>query len=288
MHINRSWIYGLKITQNLLLTFPWKHQGLNGYAVGLVDHLLFCTMFKPNQIVQHNAVATAGSGRICDAPMPEYLEKTYWWAYTHPYAVKVFERQWLVNLILWGNFSKLRDLALDDMGCTIHGQVLQVACVYGNFTEHVVRRLAPDAHLSVIDVAPVQIANLHDKLGHQPQVSVLQQDSSALQFADASQDTVVVFFLLHEQPLEVRRKTVAEALRVTKPGGKLVFVDYHQPRASNPFRYIMVPILTTLEPFAMDLWKGQITDWLPVDSPVAKIEKQTYFGGLYQKVMITR
>jgi len=243
---------------------------------------------KPNTIVQHNAVGSAGSVGVFPAPMPEYLEKTYWWAYTHPNAVKVFERQWLVNLILWGNFTKLRDLALNDMGTPIHGQVLQVACVYGNFTEHVLRRLASDAHLNVIDVAPVQIANLHDKLGHQPQLSVFQQDSSALQFADASQDTVVVFFLLHEQPLEVRRKTVAEALRVTKPGGKLVFVDYHQPRASNPFRYIMVPILTTLEPFAMDLWHGEISNWLPQDCPITKLVKQTYFGGLYQKVTITR
>jgi ubiquinone/menaquinone biosynthesis C-methylase UbiE len=245
-------------------------------------------IIKPNQIAQHNAIGASGSAPPRAAPMPEYLEKTYWWAYTHPNAVKVFERQWLVNLILWGNFSKLRDLALNDMGNPIHGQVLQVACVYGNFTEHMVRRLAPDAHLHVIDVAPVQITNLHEKLGDQAQVSVLQQDSSALQFPDAIMDTVVVFFLLHEQPLEVRRKTVAEALRVTKPGGKIVFVDYHQPRASNPFRYIMVPILTTLEPFAMDLWHGEITDWLPADSQPAHIEKQTYFGDLYQKVMMTR
>jgi ubiquinone/menaquinone biosynthesis C-methylase UbiE len=116
----------------------------------------------------------------------------------------------------------------------------------------------------------------------------LQQDSTALQFDDASQDTVVVFFLLHEQPAEVRRKTISEALRVTKPGGKIVFVDYHRPKASSPFRYIMVPILTTLEPFAMDLWRGEIADWLPSDITPAHIEKQTYFGGLYQKVLLTR
>jgi ubiquinone/menaquinone biosynthesis C-methylase UbiE len=200
----------------------------------------------------------------------------------------VFERQWLVNLILWGNFSKLRDLALQDMGEVIDGQVLQVACVYGNFTEHVVRRLGPQAHLNVIDIAPVQITNLHDKLGIQPKVSVLQQDSTALHFADASHDTVVVFFLLHEQPVAVRRKTIAEALRVTKPGGKIIFVDYHQPKAASPFRYIMVPILTTLEPFAMDLWRQEITDWLPIDCQPARIDKQTYFGGLYQKVVMTR
>lgn len=220
--------------------------------------------------------------------VPAYLEETYWWAYTHPNAVRVFERQWLVNLILWGNFAKLRDLALDDMGEVIHGQALQVACVYGNFTEHVVRRMGPDAHLNVIDIAPVQIANLHDKLGPQKQVSILQQDSSALHFADASHDTVVVFFLLHEQPVDVRHKTIAEALRVTKPGGKIIFVDYHKPKATSPFRYLMVPILTTLEPFAMDLWNGNIEDWLPNDSQLTSLDKQTYFGGLYQKVIITR
>jgi ubiquinone/menaquinone biosynthesis C-methylase UbiE len=220
--------------------------------------------------------------------VPAYLEETYWWAYTHPNAVRVFERQWLVNLILWGNFAKLRDLALHDMGQVITGQALQVACVYGNFTEHVVRRLGPDAHLNVIDIAPVQIANLQDKLGPQKQVSILQQDSSALHFADASHDTVVVFFLLHEQPVDVRHKTIAEALRVTKPGGKIIFVDYHKPKATSPFRYLMVPILSTLEPFAMDLWNGNIADWLPKGCSITSLDKQTYFGGLYQKVIITR
>jgi hypothetical protein len=87
-----------------------------------------------------------------------------------------------------------------------------------------------------------------------------------MHFGDASHDTVVLFFLLHEMPADVRRKTIAEALRVTKPGGKDRFCGLPQTgRASSPFRYIMVPILTTLEPFAMDLWNGNITDWLPVE-----------------------
>ena len=221
-------------------------------------------------------------------PVPEYLQETYWWAYVHPNAVRIFERQWLVNLILWGNFARLRDAALDELADASDGKILQVACVYGDFTEHVLNRLGPQGHLDVIDVAPVQIRNLHDKLKGREQWSVLRQDSTNMQFEDASRDAVVVFFLLHEQPLEVRRKTVAEALRITRPGGKLIFVDYHQPTAWSPFRYLMVPILRTLEPFAMDLWRNEITSWLPADSQPAKVEKQTYFGGLYQKVVITR
>jgi len=234
--------------------------------------------------------ATASSAHTAFAPVviPRYLETTYWWAYLHPNAVRLFERQWLVNLILWGNFARLRDAALQEMGNVVEGDVLQVACVYGDFTEHLVSRLSPSAHLDVIDVAPIQIKNLQSKLKSQRQVAVLRQDSSALQFADASKDAVVVFFLLHEQPAEVRRKTIAEALRVTKPGGKLIFVDYHRPVASNPFRYLMVPILKLLEPFAMDIWRDEIAHWLPADATPAKLEKQTYFGGLYQKVVITR
>ena len=42
------------------------------------------------------------------AAVPAYLSDTYWWAYIHPSAVNIFERQWLVNAILWGNFAKLR------------------------------------------------------------------------------------------------------------------------------------------------------------------------------------
>ena len=221
-------------------------------------------------------------------PLPAYLQQTYWWAYLHPMAVRIFERQWLVNLILWGNFARLRDAALAEMGDVIDGKVLQVACVYGDFTEKLVDRLGQGASLDVIDVAPIQIKNLHDKLKNPRQVSVLRQDSTAMEFEDASHDTVVVFFLLHEQPADARRKTIAEALRVTRPGGKIVFVDYHRPVAASPFRYLMVPILSTLEPFALDLWRGEITDWLPEGVLPAKVEKELYFGGLYQKVVMTR
>ena len=240
-------------------------------------------------LAQTESLQSLGVGRsLTPAVIPDYLHNTYWWAYLHPRAVHIFERQWLVNLILWGNFAKLRDAALQEMGDVINGPVLQVACVYGDFTEHLVRRLGPQGSVDVIDVAPIQIKNLQSKLRNPQHVNALLQDSTDLHFEDASHDSVVVFFLLHEQPADARRKTIAEALRVTKPGGKLIFVDYHKPVASSPFRYLMVPILTTLEPFAMDMWNGEIVDWLPADIRPAKVEKQTYFGGLYQKVVITR
>lgn len=220
--------------------------------------------------------------------LPAYLQETYWWAYLHPRAVRLFERQWLVNLILWGNYARLRDAALGELGTPISGKVLQIACVYGDFTQRLAQQLGPSGSIDVVDVAPVQLENLGKKLCHAPRVCLHQQDSASLGFPDASFDQVVVFFLLHEQPEAVRRQTVHEAMRVLKPGGKIVFVDYHRPSRLNPFRYVMVPVLKCLEPFAMDLWNAEISQTLPDAERPRQVRKRTYFGGLYQKVTVTR
>ena len=211
--------------------------------------------------------------------VPRYLAQTYWWAYVHPNAVRFFERQWLVNLILWGNFGRLRDAALDALGARLDGRTLQIACVYGNLTDRLRSRLTTGGSLDVVDILRVQLDNLARKLPGDPRVGLIQGDSSALDIPNASYDRALLFFLLHEQPEEVRRRTIAEALRVVRPGGRLVIVDYHRPRKSNPLYLPMVGILKTLEPFAMDLWRREVASWLP-QGPA--IEKRTLFGGLYQ------
>ncbi len=244
---------------------------------------------SPYAALENNPAPAMGTQTSEAYPdVPEYLKETYWWAYLHPTGVRVFERQWVVNMILWGNFARLRDDVLDTLGQTISGRVLQVACVYGDFSPSVAARLAPESRFDIIDVAQVQLDNVAKKIKDYGNVTLHRQDSSRLEFPDGTFDHVVVFFLLHEQPLEVRQKTVAEAMRVVKPGGRVIFTDYHRPDLFNPFRYVMAPILITLEPFAMDMWNNEITDWLPKGMPLQKIHKEVSFGGLYQKVVITR
>ena len=235
-------------------------------------------------------MAYAGEQKTLELPaavIPAYLEKVYWWAYVHPNAVRMFERQWLVNAILWGNFARLRDAALDELGASVAGRSLQVACVYGNFSPMLAERIAPGGELDVVDILPIQLGNLRKKLPASAPVVLYQRDSAALGFADASYDQAVLFFLLHEQPEAVRTKTLSEAIRVVKPGGKVVIVDYHLPGPLHPLRYLFRPVLDWLEPFAMDLWRQDIAGWLPEGIRPEQISKQTYYGGLYQKLVIS-
>lgn len=225
---------------------------------------------------------------IWSGAIPWYLQEHYWWAYIHPRGVRIFERQWLVNLILFGNLVALRDAALDELGKEISGRTLQVACVYGDFSVKLASRVAAGSSLDVIDVLPIQLLNLRRKLPESAPVTLHHRDSTALGFSDGIFDQVVIFFLLHEQPNAVRKQTLREALRVVNPEGKIVVVDYHCPEPWNPMRYAFEPVLRKLEPFAPDLWHHDIDEWLPGDIPARVSAKRTFFGGLYQKLVITR
>ena len=77
----------------------------------------------------------------------------------------------------------------------------------------------------------------------------MQGDPSSLECPDASYDQVLLFFLLHEQPEGVRRGTLAEAMRVVKPGGEIVIVDYHRPSLLHPLRLLLSGVFRQLEPY---------------------------------------
>jgi ubiquinone/menaquinone biosynthesis C-methylase UbiE len=201
--------------------------------------------------------------------------------------VRFFEREWLVNLILWGNFGRLREAALDRLGPRPAGRTLQIACVYGDLTPRLAARMADGARLDVLDVLPIQLENLARKLPRDAPVALIHGDSTALPVESASYDRALLFFLLHEQPAGVRRATLAEALRVVRPGGRIVIVDYHRPHRFNPLFWPMAGVLRALEPYALDMWRHDIAEWLPEGAAGTRLHRETSFGGLYQLVILT-
>lgn len=257
--------------------------------------------------------------------VPEYLISTYWWAYVSPKAIRFFERPWLANLILWGNYRRLGDAALAALGAQLEGSTLQIACVYGDLTPRIAAALPSGASLTVVDVVQGQLDNLRRKLPSAQKGRSLQlqlANSASLPFASACFSRALLFFLLHEMPEDVRRATLSEALRVLRPGGRLVIVDYHKPAPWHPLRLPMAGVLKTLEPFAMDLWNHRLETWLPQAKPQAAaqlqsdhdaagavasttadacprpsgdgtsgvrvVERRTVFGGLYQIVVFEK
>ena len=216
-------------------------------------------------------------------PIPDYLEKTYAWAYLNPRNVRLLDRPLVVSTILWGNFGRLLRALLSELE---PGQaVLQPACVYGNFSVSVADFLGPQGRLDVFDVAPIQVERCRHKLARFPQATVRLSD--AIDLSGGSYDAVCCFFLLHELPDRTKRLVVDSLLSSVAPGGKAVFVDYHRPHPAHPLKPLTGLIFDLLEPFAKGLWEHEIESCAGHGEDFAW-SKQTYFGGLFQKVVARR
>ena len=222
----------------------------------------------------------------CDtAPpaIPNYSKAVYSWAYLRPASLILFDHQAVVNAILWGNARRLERAVLAEL--TPGQRVLQPACAYGDLSPEIAAFLGPRGRPDVSDVVPVQVENCRRKLGDFPNATVSLWD--AAEAHPPVYDTVCCFFLLHEMPDDYRRRVVDALLGAVRPGGKVVFVDYHKPHWAHPLKPVMSLVFDTLEPFAKGLWANEISSYAGAKEGFAW-SKQTYFGGPYQKTVARR
>ncbi len=220
---------------------------------------------------------------------PDYLRKIYWWAYEHPLAVRFWDRGFLINFILLGKYTRLVDAVLEECPSPITGNMLQISNAYGQLVPRIQQQLGEGAHFDLIDILPVQLEKSRKKLRlPDRRIRMFQCDATALQCPDNSYDHVLMFFLPHELPEESRRLALVEALRVVKPGGKLVLVEFHRPVRFHPLRLWQRLVFLLFEPFAIDMWHHELTHYFPSGGKYRVTGKTTYFGSLYQKLVITK
>jgi len=216
--------------------------------------------------------------------LPQYLTDTYRWAYLDPLALMAFDHRPIVSAILWGNYGRLFRAVLAEV--RPGDRTMQLAAVYGPFSADLMAALGPAGHLDLIEVAPVQVDLTRRKLRHHANARVLLCDAATP--PPGPYDLVISFFLIHEVPEDYKGRIVAGALDRLAPGGRAVFVDYHRPVRWHPLRPVMSLVFDRLEPFAKALWTREICSYAGTAGAELVWRKQTYFGGLFQKLVAER
>jgi len=221
--------------------------------------------------------------------LPDYLVRHYNWAYVWPISVWFFDHQPIINAILFGNYRKIMNQTLRMMRLDDAGRTLQIAAVYGELTPKMAKRI-DDLH--VIDAAGVQLRATARKLDAIDRSAHLaRMHAEKLTYANDSFDTSLMFLLLHELPPESRRSSLAEAIRVTRPGGRFVVAEYGEFRKQH-FLHRFAPmrwILTKAEPFLGGFWKEDLVEVLgecaaAAGKTVEVEEKVDIFGGFYRVI----
>ncbi len=222
--------------------------------------------------------------------IPQYLSKHYWWAYLWQPGVWFFDHQPIINLILFGFYRRIVAAVLRQLPAHKPCRMLQIASAYGELLPALQRRLK-HSELHLLDVAPVQLRLAQNKVypgTADPSCHFTQMNSEEIAYRDGSFDIVLIFLLLHELPPEARRRTLEEAVRVLKPGGKLIVAEYGRNRGVH-FLHRIAPLrrlLTLLEPFLATYWRDDLTKQVSRASerqhrnPIAFSEEE-FFSGFY-------
>lgn len=220
--------------------------------------------------------------------IPDYLESVYYWSYLNPRNVNWLDREWIVKVILWWQHAKLRQAAFGEI--QPGNKVLQTAAVYGNFSPALAVHIGSRGKLSILDVAPIQVAITQKKLLAHLNTEVHLADAACHQI-DSDTQVILSYFLLHEVPDRYKQKILDnllnQLLNQLPLGAKLVLVDYHKPHWAHPLKPLMSMIFSSLEPFAKSFWHSEVRDFARQQASF-NWQKTTFFGGMYQKVVVTR
>ncbi|GAA1048523.1 demethylmenaquinone methyltransferase [Arthrobacter russicus] len=138
------------------------------------------------------------------------------------------------DVLSMGQTRRWRRHVVDAVGARPGQRVLDVAAGTGTSSE-------PYADAGV-DVVALDFSLGMLKVGkrRRPDIDFVAGDATALPFADDSFDAVTISFGLRN--VNEPKKALAEMLRVTKPGGKLVVAEFSHPMF-GPFRTVYTEYL---------------------------------------------
>jgi ubiquinone/menaquinone biosynthesis C-methylase UbiE len=216
-----------------------------------------------------------------------------YWIYKSPFFIRLTDRMFVVSSILLFQYNKLVSCVVKRLNPSLKGKrILQISCAFGNVSEKIAESCARQdaAEFVLTDIMQSEVDNAERKLKRFGSLcTFLKQDATKLEFEDQSFDYVVAFFLPHELPFDKKVKLMEEANRVLKPGGKVVFGEFHKPRLKI-LEILGRIYFAIFEPYATEMWDdfdiGKVLEE-KTGNPY-KIQKDTFLFDNFQVLTAER
>ena len=177
----------------------------------------------------------------------ERRRRPYLWTMTADPLRNSLRAIWSAAAPSWGEYADYIDARsiavthamIDAAGLRLGENVLELACGPGGLGMAAAEVVGPDGSVVLSDIAPEMTALAEERarvraLGN---VSVRQVDLEAIEYPDASFDAVLCREALMLVPDPAT--AVAQARRVVKPGGRVVFAVWG-PRGRNPWLGVLL------------------------------------------------
>ena len=215
--------------------------------------------------------------------IPEYLKSVYDRRYFHPLVAKLFDDEWTAAL---GSFFCGKKLIQNITNEIMEGNsVLQLGVASGNFEFKVAEKMNAKGQYHIEDISAQHLEIMKSRVSAWLNVTLKERDFTIPN--ELRYDVVIGYFVLHEVPDTRKQEILKRALNALNPRGKMIFIDYAQPKKFHPLKYPVKIFNRLYEPFAESLWYNEIQDFAPKTGKIIW-DKKTFFGGMYQCVIAQR
>jgi demethylmenaquinone methyltransferase/2-methoxy-6-polyprenyl-1,4-benzoquinol methylase len=171
--------------------------------------------------------------------------------------------------------TRVKETAVDLTEVKPNAKVLDVATGAGRqakaFAEKGCRVIGIDLNKDVI--------KWNIERNKNPNISFMASDATATPFKDNEFDVSSAAFVLHEFPVHIREKVLREMIRVTRPQGFIIIVDFALPvnPVSKLFTYQIIKIFE--DPPYDGFVHTDLKDFLSELGVTVSKEKSVLFGG---------
>jgi ubiquinone/menaquinone biosynthesis C-methylase UbiE len=137
----------------------------------------------------------------------------------------------LLRLVWRGSERTYRERVLDLARVRSGGSLLDVGCGTGTLAIAAIRRVGRAGAVSGIDASAQMLARARSKAANAGvAIDFRLADAEALPFANGAFDVVLGTTVLHCLPRTARARCIEEMIRVARPGGRVLLIDFGGPR----------------------------------------------------------
>jgi demethylmenaquinone methyltransferase/2-methoxy-6-polyprenyl-1,4-benzoquinol methylase len=143
-----------------------------------------------------------------------------------PTILKHYDR--IMNSISFGKYHKFIVQAVKDMDIQKEDHILDLGCGTGKNAELMSEYIGTKGKITGVDLSKVMEKQFLKKHGKDDRINFSRQRIDIPFDLDQKYDKVLISFVIHGFPHEVREELLRNAFKHLKPGGKLIILDFSE------------------------------------------------------------
>jgi len=134
----------------------------------------------------------------------------------------------IMNSISFGKYDRFIRQAVKDMGIEQGDRILDLGTGSGKNASLMAEYIGKDGRIVGIDLSPVMQKQFMARHAGDERISFLRQRVDTPFNLGKKFDKVVISFVIHGFPQDVREQLIRNAQKHLKPGGKLIMLDWSE------------------------------------------------------------